>query len=44
MPGKYILIQCPHCFSYIQVFQKDFNCRIFRHGILKSTMIQIEYI
>ncbi len=41
MTGKYVLVQCPHCTNYVQVYQKDFNCRIFRHGILKSNMKQI---
>ena len=41
MTGKYVLVQCPHCTNYVQVYQKDFNCRIFRHGILKSNIEQI---
>ena len=41
MTGKYIIVQCPQCKEYIQIFQKDYNCRIFRHGILKSNMKQI---
>jgi len=38
----HIIIQCPHCKEYIQVFKKEFNCKIFRHGILKSNLKQID--
>ena len=39
---SHIIIQCPHCKDYIQVFKKEFNCKIFRHGILKSNLKQID--
>ena len=39
--SKYVIVTCPHCENYIQVFQKDYNCRIFRHGILRTTLKQI---
>ena len=39
---NHIIIQCPHCKDYIQVFKKEFNCKIFRHGILKSNLKQID--
>jgi len=39
---NHIIIQCPHCKDYIQVLKKDFNCKIFRHGILKSNLKQID--
>lgn len=32
-------IQCPHCGEYVIV--EKINCAIFRHGVLKSTMTQI---
>lgn len=32
-------IQCPHCGEYIIIEQ--INCAIFRHGTLKSNLIQI---
>jgi hypothetical protein len=32
-------IKCPHCGEYVIVEQ--INCAIFRHGVLKSTMTQI---
>lgn len=41
MDDNYIIIQCPHCKDYILVFKKELNCKIFRHGIYKDTMKQI---
>ena len=38
---KYILIECPHCELYIQIFIHEFNCKIFRHGTFKSNHKQI---
>jgi hypothetical protein len=32
---------CPHCGGAFQVNIRQFNCRIFRHGILKKTGKQI---
>ena len=40
---NHIIIQCPHCKDYIQVFKKEFNCKIFRHGILKCNLKQIDH-
>ena len=39
---NHIIIQCPHCKEYIQILKKEFNCKIFRHGILKSSLKQID--
>ena len=39
---SHIIIQCPHCKDYIQVLKKEFNCKIFRHGIFKSNLKQID--
>jgi hypothetical protein len=33
------MIECPHCKEYIIIEQ--INCGIFRHGILKSNLKQI---
>jgi hypothetical protein len=33
-------VKCPHCEEYIIIEQ--INCAIFRHGILKSNLIQID--
>lgn len=34
-------IQCPHCDGLVVCALSELNCRIFRHGILKSTGQQI---
>ena len=39
---NYIIVNCPHCNSPIYIEKKDFNCHIFRHGIMKSTLKQID--
>jgi hypothetical protein len=31
-----IIITCPHCFGVVLVKKSDINCKIFRHGVLKS--------
>ena len=35
------VFQCPHCACYTQVADNEVNCQIFRHGILKSTGMQV---
>tara|TARA_B110001452_G_C15051033_1_gene367024 strand:+ start:494 stop:745 length:252 start_codon:yes stop_codon:yes gene_type:complete len=42
MENEYIIIECPHCKDYITVYLKDYNCKIFRHGIYKDTLKQID--
>lgn len=37
--SKDLIVQCPHCGLFIEIEQ--INCRIFRHGIFKSTGEQI---
>ena len=36
----YIFI-CPYCHEDIVVIKKELNCRIFRHGVLKSNYEQV---
>lgn len=36
-----ILLNCPHCQGYISILQKEINCGIFRHGIIKATNKQM---
>ena len=38
----YIIVMCPNCFNYIQILKKDFNCKIFRHGVYKKDNKQID--
>ncbi len=35
-----LIVVCPHCNEYIIIEQ--LNCKIFRHGILKINMKQID--
>lgn len=37
-----IYIICPHCNQMIEVLKSQFNCKIFRHGIMKDTYKQID--
>ena len=36
-----IIINCPHCNEQIIINTKEINCAIFRHGIYKTSMEQI---
>ena len=36
-----ILIECVQCKSMIIINKKDFNCKIFRHGVYKKNNEQI---
>ena len=42
MENEYVIIQCPHCKDYITVYLKEYNCKIFRHGVYKNTLKQID--
>jgi hypothetical protein len=37
-----ILVKCPHCEDLIIINKKDFNCKIFRHGVYKNNNKQID--
>lgn len=37
-----IIVKCPHCNEYIEISEKEINCSIFRHGIYKHNMKQID--
>ena len=39
---NHIVLLCPHCDEYILIFLKELNCRIFRHGVYKDTLQQID--
>jgi len=36
------IFSCPHCNATIIVDKNDINCRIFRHGIIKTSNKQID--
>jgi hypothetical protein len=38
---EYIIINCPHCNESILVYLNELNCHIFRHGIYKQNLTQI---
>jgi len=38
----YFIINCPHCDQIIQIFKNELNCKIFRHGVYKDTLKQID--
>ena len=40
--NNYIIINCPHCSDIIFIYKKDFNCKIFRHGVYKKDNKQID--
>lgn len=37
----YIFVLCPHCENGVMIYKKEFNCKIFRHGIYKKDNKQI---
>jgi DNA-directed RNA polymerase subunit RPC12/RpoP len=37
----FVILECPHCGGTIVVKKKQFNCRIFRHGVYKINNTQI---
>ncbi len=41
MQDNYVIITCPHCEIPIMVLKKEFNCKIFRHGVFKNTYKQM---
>ena len=36
-----IIVICPHCKDSIWIFKKELNCHIFRHGVFKKNLEQI---
>jgi len=39
---SYIIKKCPYCDLLVLLPKQEFNCKIYRHGILKSSMKQID--
>ena len=37
----FVIISCPTCKDKIYIDKRDFNCKIFRHGVYKSNYQQI---
>jgi hypothetical protein len=40
--NNHIVLACPHCHEYVLIYLKELNCRIFRHGVYKETLQQID--
>lgn len=36
-----MIVKCPHCYSEILIEEKNINCRIFVHGVMKKTGKQV---
>jgi hypothetical protein len=41
MDDSYIIVTCPHCLCNIQIYEKEINCKIFRHGVYKDSYNQL---
>ncbi len=41
MSEDHIIKPCPWCGLFVFVFKREFNCTIFRHGILRETSEQL---
>jgi len=39
---NYIIKKCPHCKMMVMLPKAEFNCKIYRHGIYKDTLMQID--
>lgn len=37
-----ICVYCPHCNQLILIYKNEINCAIFRHGVMKTNLKQIE--
>ena len=37
-----LIKKCPHCQILVYLPVKDFNCKIYRHGVYKANMQQID--
>lgn len=37
-----LIFNCPHCEETIIVYLPELNCKIFRHGVFKNNLKQID--
>jgi len=35
-------LMCPHCMAAMFILKSEINCNVFRHGVYKDTMNQID--
>ena len=38
----YIIVKCPHCSDEVILFKNEINCKIYRHGVYKENLKQID--
>ena len=38
----YIIVKCPHCNDEVILFKNEINCKIYRHGVYKENLKQID--
>lgn len=38
---KYYVKECPHCKESILLYHHELNCKIYRHGVFKDSLTQI---
>ena len=39
---KIIIKKCPHCEHIVMLPLLELNCKIYRHGVYKQTLLQID--
>ncbi len=42
MSQNIFFVVCPHCNSFVEINVNEINCAIFRHGIFKDTLLQMD--
>jgi len=40
--SEHFVVSCPHCQELILIYYKDVNCKIFRHGAFRDTLLPID--
>lgn len=41
MDSMFIIVACPHCDEFVLIHKNEINCKIFRHGVYRNTLKQI---
>ena len=39
--NNFNIVNCPHCFNPIIIYNSDLNCKIFRHAIYKNNFTPV---
>lgn len=40
--NNHVILKCPNCLDYVLIYEKEFNCKIFRHAYYKNSYKQID--